>query len=272
MLAFLVVAGGLQLRADFARASNTSVTLTTSTATVAPGSRVDLTASMPVVGAGTMSQEIVQEIDPTKVKLTSLADITYPSGWSLSFCSGASTDCSIAVNFSATTPANPAAWATVKAVKATGTLNSQGAEDGKQLATRLATGSAVSLAPGSIPSSGSGDGYEAFFDASRTRVFNLFHHGGNNGSVNDPLLDCHVISTGATCTGFPFRIGGLPTGHKVTGRVVGTKLWFTTGSPFSLLGSNTFLGQPGFGCVDLSAVLATVGNPGAHLRCAARLS
>jgi hypothetical protein len=43
---------------------------------VAPGSQVTLTAGMPVSDAGTVTQEIAQTIDPTKVKLASIADIT----------------------------------------------------------------------------------------------------------------------------------------------------------------------------------------------------
>lgn len=55
-----------------------SLTITASSATVAPASTVDLTASMPVLGAGSLTQEIVQTIDPTKMKLTGASDITYP--------------------------------------------------------------------------------------------------------------------------------------------------------------------------------------------------
>ena len=199
-----------------------SVSLTTSSATVAPGSTVDLTASMPVVGAGTVTQEIIQTIDPTKMKLTSASDITYPTGWTLSY----STDGN---SFSATTPASSAAWAAVRAVKASGNVSSQGSENGYQIATGTASGGTVSLSPGNITASGSGDGFQVFFDPARTRVFNVFHH-----MPNSAALDCHVIATGATCAGFPFNPGNATTGQFSTGRVVGTKIWipiYTSVSP-----------------------------------------
>ena len=102
-----------------ARASATDLTLTASLATVDPAAQVTLTAAMPVVGAGTVSQEIIQTIDPTKLKLTSVNDISYPAGWVLSYSTDGTT-------FSPTTPANASAWELVRAVKATGNINSPG--------------------------------------------------------------------------------------------------------------------------------------------------
>ncbi|NDA76889.1 MAG: hypothetical protein EBY07_03590, partial [Actinobacteria bacterium] len=52
--------------------TNAAVSLSASSPTVAPGAQVTLTAGMPVSDAGTVTQEIVQTIDPTKVKLTSV--------------------------------------------------------------------------------------------------------------------------------------------------------------------------------------------------------
>ena len=222
------------------------VTLTSESATVAPGAQVTLTAGMPVVGAGTVSQEIIQRIDPTKVKLTSLSDITYPSGWSLSY----STD---GVTFSATTPASSAAWAAVRAVKATGSLVTDGAYNGRQVAQSTVSAATVDLAPpDELVASGAGDGFQAFFDQGRTRVFNLYHH----ASYLSPTLDCHVIATGATCNGFPF-VTGARTQEAAYGTVVGTKIWV----PANFNGIGGAPTGTGMRCVDIAAVLSSGGQP-----------
>ncbi|MEI6689091.1 MAG: cadherin-like domain-containing protein [Thermoleophilia bacterium] len=169
-----------------------AVTESTSAATVAPGGRVTLVATMPVAAAGTISQEIVQTIDPTKVKLTGLSDITAPEGWTLSYSTDGNT-------FSATTPANAAAWAAVRKVKATGSVNSQGEVAGKQLASRAATVGVPASGPFATPSSG--DGGTVFFD-DQGHVFNVFHHDTGSGKI-----DCHT-RTGATCgVAWPYMNG-----------------------------------------------------------------
>lgn len=200
-----------------ASATSNAVTVTASSATVAPGSTVDLTAAVPVSDAGTLAQEIVQVIDPAKVRLTSASDITYPAGWTLSYCSGAATDCTNAVNFSATTPASAAAWAAVKAVKATGTLVSSGSDSGRQVARSTASGTGASTAPATLFVLAGVDGFQVFFDANRTRAFNIYHH--ESGS-----LDCWVVRTGARCPGFPYAYGGYAAEQSI-GRVVGSRIW-----------------------------------------------
>ena len=230
-----------------ASAAPPSISLTASSLSVSPGVQVDLTAGMPVSDAGTVSQEIVQTLDPTKVKLTAVDDIKYPQGWTLSYSTDGST-------FSTLTPSTAAAWAAVRAVKAAGTINSQGSEGGYQIATGTANGTAVQTTPATIPASGAGDGYQAFFDPGRTRVFNVFHHSWNSGNQ----VDCHVIATGATCSGFPFKAGVYyRTGQYSVGRVVGTKMWIA-GFKY---GATTADDAVGFYCVDLSAVLSTGGSP-----------
>jgi len=217
-------------------AATNAVTLSASLATVASGSTVDLTASMPVVSAGSTTQTLTQTIDPTKVKLTSASDITYPAGWTLSY----STDGTI---FSSTAPTTTSGWAAVTAVRATGSLESSGASNGFQVASRTATGSAVNTAPASLAVTNLGDGYQAFFDPSRTRVFNLFHHSAGDG-ITAPL-DCYVISTGQRCVGFPFNYGGN-TDEAANGVVIGSTIWAA--------------GRSGFYCIDVSAVLANTAN------------
>ena len=227
------------------------ITVTSSAASVAPGSTIDLTASAPIAQPGSTTQQITQIIDPTKVQLTAVADITYPTGWALSYCSGSATDCTNSANFSATTPANAAAWAAVKAVRATGSVDSPTADpNGYQTARGTATGNGVSLAPGAISASGNGDGYQAFFDPGHTRVFNVFHHKNGGGQ-----LDCHIITNGATCTGFPFNIGAFETSQQSAAVVVNNKIWvqgYRTNSPSYDLG---------FYCVDIAAVISSGSAP-----------
>lgn len=250
IVAISLVMGVLAVGAIPGSALASSISLSPSSATVAPGGQTTLVAGMPVVGSGSLNQQIVQQIDPTKVKLTSLSDISYPSGWTLSFCSGVSTDCTNASNFSATVPSTPTAWAAVKAVKAQGQLVSEGSLNGRQVIQKSFSNSTVSLAPSPISSTSAGDGFQAFFDPGRTRVFNVFHHSAG------PILDCHVIATGATCAGFPFDYGGQSK-EAAYGIVVGTKIWLP--SNFNGIG-----GLPtglGMRCVNIAAVLSSGGSP-----------
>lgn len=212
------------------------VTLSASLATVASGSTVDLTASMPVVSAGSTTQTLTQTIDPTKAKLTSASDITYPAGWTLSFSTDGTT-------FSSTAPTTTNGWAAITAVRATGSVNSNGSDsNGYQIATGTATGTAVNLAPPSTAASVAGsDGYQVFFDANRTRAFNIYHH----SSALTASLDCKYIATGATCVGFPFVFGGF-TDEASHGVVVGSTIWAASTN--------------GFYCIDISAVLANTTN------------
>ena len=228
-------------------AATNGVVLSASSATVTPGSTVDLTASMPVVSAGSTTQTLTQTIDPTKVRLTSASDITYPAGWTLSYSTDGTT-------FTSTAPTTTNGWAAVKAVRATGSLESSGASNGFQIATGTATGSATSLAPPSITVSGTGDGYQVFFDPGHTRVFNIYHH----KYTGSGQLDCHVLSTGATCTGFPFDMGIPRTPQSSIGRVVGTKIWVPG---YTTLPAPASTPAVGFFCVDIAGVLASSSAP-----------
>lgn len=234
LAALAVVAAGLVVPATALASGTPAVTLDIAPASATPGAVVNLTASMPVRDdTGSVTQEIVQTIDPTKVKLTAASDITYPSGWTLSY----STD---GTNFSATAPASAAAWAAVRAVKATGILSSLGSDGGRQVAQSTVSGGSVAQTPTTLPSSGLGlDGFKVFFDPGRTRVFNLYHH------TSGAILDCYVVLSGTRCAGFPFNYGGQ-TAEAALGVVVGTTAWIQ--------------GVGGLYCVDLAAVIANAGN------------
>ncbi len=224
-------------------ASN-SLSISASSNSAASGETIDLTAAMPVVAAGSTTQTLTQIIDPTKVKLTSASDITYPAGWTLSY----STD---GTSFSSTAPTTSSGWAAVRAVRATGDLVSSGSSNGFQVASKTATGTAQSIAPSSITISGTGDGFQAFFDPGRTRVFNVFHHQATGTAGGQ--LDCYVIATGTRCTGFPLDMGIGRTPQSSIGRVVGNTIWVPA---YKSLPSPDNAAV-GFFCVNISAVLAS---------------
>ena len=206
-LAVATVAATLVAGATAAGASGSAaVTVTATPSTVLPGNTLDLVAAMPVAGTGTVAQEIVMQIDPTKVKLTSVTDIKAPAGWTVTYCS---TTCDETTNFSATVPANAAAWAAVKAVRAVGSVDSQGEYQGKQLASR--TSSVPIPATGPFASSGSGDGWSVFFD-DRGYVFNIFHHNGFN-RANVGCRDRNGVSCGSN---WPALMSNSPFRHAIT--------------------------------------------------------
>ena len=161
-----------------------AMTSTLSVSTVATGSKVDLTTQIPAVSdVGSATQEIIQSIDSTKVKLTSASDVIAPEGWTVTY----STD---GTNFSAT----PSSWAAVVKVKATGTVNSGGVSGDKQLYQTSANAPGTITTPNGVSRSG-GDGWDVEFD-SRGYIYNWYHHGALSSG-----LDCRDRLTGALCAG-----------------------------------------------------------------------
>ena len=80
-VASALVAAMVAVPAVPAGAVANAVTVTAAPSSTTPGSTLDLVAAMPVSAAGTISQEIVMQIDPTKVQLTSATDVKAPAGW-----------------------------------------------------------------------------------------------------------------------------------------------------------------------------------------------
>ena len=206
------------------------LSLSDSTTSPAPGSKVMLVAELSVPGTGTFSNEIVQQIDPTKIVLSSAADITAPAGWTVSYSTDGTT-------FTTVAPTTLTGWRAVRAVKAAGSGEvASGSPVGRGDATAPTGGVA------SIPRfSTLGDGYDVILDKFG-HVFNMWHHDGNGGG---PALDCH-LRTGERCGGgWPFFTGTtslyFSTGFidEVTGH-----LWFPTDSGPDL----------GFACIDIADV------------------
>ena len=169
LAALAVVAAGLVVPATALASGTPAVTLDIAPASATPGAVVNLTASMPVRDdTGSVTQEIVQTIDPTKVKLTAASDITYPSGWTLSYSTDGST-------FSGTAPATPAAWAAIRAVRASGSVSTAGSSGGQQVLEGSASIPNTTIAPPASSTSQGGDGFDVAFDP-RGYVWNAWHH------------------------------------------------------------------------------------------------
>lgn len=206
----------------------------------AVGGKVTLTASVPVRDdTGTVTQEIVQTIDPTKVKLTAASDIVAPAGWTVSY----STD---GTNFTATAPASETGWAAVRAVKATGAVVTQGADSGKQ----VATGSAATAVPptGTFNANFSpGDPFMVAFDETG-RVFAMTHHDAMHLS-HEPggRVKC-FNRDGTTCAGWTGLAGGV-FGTKLVSNYR-AYLWMDTARKRIWFPTNNTT-QAGFGCIDV---------------------
>lgn len=247
---------GLVVAPSSVSASARAVSATTDVATTSAngGGSFTVTAGVPVAAPGTVSQSITMAFDPTRAKVTGANGIVAPTGWSLSYSSDGTT-------FGAA-PGSPSGWAAIRAIRATGSIQSGGDSSGLQIATGSGT---VAVPPSSVfNAGGGGDGWDVAFDE-QGNVYNTFHHDGYWGSgFITPGLHCHTRS-GATCgPGWPFalRIPNGTTGPDgLSGQpwyhtndqamqwvdVVNNRVWIPTN-----LNDGTVASGTGFVCVDVS--------------------
>jgi len=229
------------LHGPIAQAAVDAVTVTATPNPVVPASTVDLRAGIPVANAsGLASQEIVQLIDPTKIKLRSRYDITAPAGWTLSYSRDG-------VNFTTPEPTTEAGWALIKGVKAQGQVETQGSVDGRQVTSKTAVDNTAPTGV-FVGAAASGDGWDVIFD-DRGHVFNVFHHDGDGG-VGNGAIDCHMRS-GANCPGtwpYPLTANNMHTPQNSSG-------WYDPTTRRIWLNINTN-SQAGFVCLDLSDMTA----------------
>lgn len=218
------------------------------------GGSFTVTAGVPVAAPGTVSQSITMAFDPSRANVTGANGIVAPTGWSLSYSSDGTT-------FGAA-PGSPSGWAAIRAIRATGSIQSGGDSSGLQIATGSGT---VAVPPSSVfNAGGGGDGWDVAFDE-QGNVYNTFHHDGYWGSgFITPGLHCHTRS-GASCgPGWPFalRIPNGTTGPDgLSGQpwyhtndqamqwvdVVNNRVWIPTN-----LNDGTAASGTGFVCVDVS--------------------
>ena len=227
-----------------------------------------MTAGVPVAAAGTVAQTITQTFDPSRVQLTGASGIVAPSGWTLTYSSDGTT-------FGAA-PVTPAGWAAIRAVRATGSIQSGGDANGLQIASGTGTGSVP--VSGAFTSGGGGDGWDVAFDE-RGNVFNTFHHDGYWGSgFITPGLHCHTRTGGSCGPGWPFAlripngtmgpdgISGQPWYHTNEQAMewvdtVNNRVWIPTS-----LNDGTAASGTGFVCVDVSDLATGPGWCGGSIR------
>jgi CshA-type fibril repeat protein len=216
--------------------ANPAMTSTLSVSSVVAGNKVDLTTQIPAISTTDLStQEIVQNIDPTKVRLTGASDVKAPAGWTVEY----STD---GTNFLAT----PSNWAQVVKVRAVGTVNSSGVTgDGKQLfSTTTTSPGTVSTVSGAIRSGG--DGFSTSFD-SRGFVYNTYHRGLVSSSI-----DCRNITDGSFCSpAWPFNMAT----HGFGSNIASTQFFDEVNQHIWVPNADSAQGT-GFVCVDVSDVKA----------------
>jgi CshA-type fibril repeat protein len=210
------------------------MTSSLSVSSVTAGNKVDLTTQIPAVSSTDLStQEIIQNIDPAKVRLTGASDVKAPVGWTVTY----STD---GTNF-VSTPSN---WAQVVKVKAVGTVNSGGVTgDGKQLfSTTTTSPGALNTVSGAIRSGG--DGFATSFD-SRGFVYNTYHRGLVNSSI-----DCRNSTDGSFCSpAWPFNMATYGFGSNIES----TQFFDEVNKHIWVPNADSALGT-GFVCVDVSDV------------------
>lgn len=233
-LGFLaLVSVSIMLLSGQANAAN-SMTSTLTNTSVSAGAKVVLTTELPASNATSLiDQEIIQDIDPAKVKLTSAADVTAPEGWAVTYSTDGTTFTS--------TPSN---WAAVVKVKATGPVNSAGATaNGRQLVNMTSNAPGVVATTNGAIRSG-GDGFDVEFD-SRGYIYNTYHHNAVNGG-----LDCRKQSDGSFCSSnWPFRLANFGFNSNFSSTQfydeVNQHIWIPTAD--RLTGT-------GFVCVDVSVI------------------
>ena len=225
-------------------ATGPAVTLSADNSSVSSGGAVVLTASMPLSEYnGNVAQTLVQVINPAYTHLTSAEDIVSPAGWTVeySFDQGAT--------WTATAPTtatgSPDSWDMVSAVKAVGTVISEGSSNGQQ--KLVGQGSLSTPVSGSFTStSAGGDGWGVTFDDAGN-VYNVNHH-------TTLRVLCHTRA-GASCgPGWPVTNGVLNTSMNAPAWVDNTHhhLW---ASVKTLTGS-TYGTSTGFVCIDVSNLAA----------------
>jgi CshA-type fibril repeat protein len=216
---------------------------------VAPGSKVDLTATAPVSVAGTTNQMVQIELEPGLV-LTGASDVRAPAGWLISYSIDGTTWTTVA-------PTTTPGWAAIRFVKADGPLVSEGTDSsGRQIASTDAN--AAQPTSGQFPTTtgSSGDGWDVFFD-NQGRLFNVWHH---NGGGSNQSVDCY-LRTGVRCHGtWPYLLlsGSAPaftmhTNEQSSGVYdpIAQEIWFPT--VYSSGGVN----QVGFACLRTDDITLT---------------
>ena len=225
-------------------ATGTPVTLSADNSSVSSGGAVVLTAAMPLSEYnGSVAQTLVQVINPAYTHLTSAQDIVAPAGWTVEYSFNQGSTWTSTAPTTAT--GSPDSWDRVSAVKAVGTVISEGSSDGQQ--KLVGRGSLSTPVSGSFTStSAGGDGWGVTFDDAG-HIYNVNHH-------TTLRVLCHTRSGGSCGPGWPVTNGVLNTSMNAPAWVDNTHhhLW---ASVKTLTGS-TYGTSTGFVCIDVSNLAA----------------
>jgi MYXO-CTERM domain-containing protein len=183
----------------------------TATSTSSGGTLSYVATLPPAAVVGTISQTIEARWN-SSLHGISQAPI-YPQGWNIDYYAGGTK--------LAAAPSTPAQWAQVSRIVSSGSLNVEAVDGDRQALISTVSAPPAVVAP-SFSGGSAGDGWDLFFDAAYTKVFNIHHHNG------PATVMCRKLADSSTCPGFPIQL--TQTSHRSTGRIdeVSNKLWQPT--------------------------------------------
>lgn len=189
-----------------------------------------LKASTPVSGTAGLYTQTIEASWDVNLKRISAAPVV-PQNWSLEYYSNGTK--------LEQAPRTPAQWDTVDKIKSTGSFTSQGSENGRQVILNTIEAPRPVVA-GAFQGQSAGDGWNAFFDAAYTRVYNIHHHSG------PATVMCRNLSDSQRCGDtWPVNLASGNTNVRSNGVVdpVTNYVWSPT----------TVDGMIGWDCVDATA-------------------
>jgi MYXO-CTERM domain-containing protein len=188
----------------------------TATETVNNGIRSYTATLPPVAVVGTITQRLEATWDPS---IHTLKDApVFPQYWNIEYYAGSTR--------LAATPATLSEWATVTRVVTSGNIQVEALDGDRQAIVSTLPAPPVQVAS-NFSSVSLGDGWDVFFDAAYTRIYNIHHH-GEGTAARPATMMCRNLVDSSTCPGFPISL--TQTSHRSTGRIDTTsnKLWQPT--------------------------------------------
>ena len=193
---------------------------------LASGTAVSVAANAPIQLVGPVTQSTAINWDPAIAVLTGGA--TAPQGWTPEYTTDGSA-------WSATLPADPSS---VRGVRMSGQVESNGVSGGRQAVTTVNNATSVTPAP-TFPAAGGGDGYDIF--GAPDYILTAYHH------TQPFTLSCFTRATGAACSPSTYTgNAALRTAYASNGIVIGTKVYVAA--------RNTTSGKGGIVCTDVASL------------------
>ena len=225
-IALATVLGLLVLAVGTARAAPAPDVQVAPATSLANGSMASVTASAPIQLVGPLTQSTAINWDPAIAVLAGA--VTAPQGWTPEYTVDGSA-------WSAALPADPT---TVRGVRASGPVESNGVSGGRQAVTTVNNATSVTPAP-TFPAAGGGDGYDIF--GAPDYILTAYHH------TQPFTLSCFTRATGAACSPSTYTGNAdLRTAYASNGITIGTKVYVAT--------RNAVTGKGGLACTDVAQV------------------